>query len=91
MGFGNLLEQLGPKRVRLGRKSTYMLTPLGTQRVEDESGHGNDWQVMSHLYDNPQSTLSDIQSKVNFSDEQTKRVVKRLIDSNYVKKVVQEV
>ena len=86
MGF-NLLEQFTPRRLRFGRRSTYVLTPLGRQRVEDESGHGNEWQVMSHLFDNEQCTQQDIQNSLHLSEEQTKRVLRSLMSSQYVKKM----
>ena len=91
MGFADVLEQFKPKRkVRLGTRCTYTLTQLGKSKAEEFGLSGPSWQVLAYLDENGQCTMRDITEGVHFSEEKTKEVLKRLIDSGYVKRVTAE-
>lgn len=92
MGFADVIDQFRPrKKVRLGTRSTYMLTQLGKTKAEEFALSGPVWTVLAYLDDNGQCTMRDISEGAHFSEEKTKEVLKRLIDSGYVKRVSTEV
>jgi len=88
MPIKDFIDQFRPRtKVRLGRKYMYTLTQTGRKKVEEDSGGGTNWQVLSYLEDEGPCTIRDIAAGSHLDESKTKEVVKRLIDSGYIRRV----
>ena len=93
MSLEDVINRFKPKaRVRLGRRSTYELTAMGKKRVDEDSGGGPNWQVLAYLEENSPCTQRNISEGTHLSEERTKEILKRLVNSEppYIKKVSYE-
>ena len=89
--LGNLIDTFRPRRrVRLGMRCTYALTPLGKTKAEEFGLNGPSWDVLAYLDENHQSTVSEIGEGTHYKEDRVKSVLKRLIASGYVKCVTTE-
>ena len=90
--IGDLIETFRPRRkVRLGMRCTYALTPLGKTKAEEFGLNGPSWDVLAYLDENHQSTVAEISEGTHYKEDRVKEVLKRLIASGYVKRVTTEV
>ena len=89
--IGDLIDTFKPRRrVRLGIRCTYALTPLGKTKAEEFGLSGPAWDVLAYLDENHQSTVADITDGTHHKEDRVKGVLKRLIASGYVKRVTTE-
>lgn len=92
MSFKEMVDQFTPRRkVRLGMRCTYTLTPLGKTKAEEFSMSGPVWEVLAYLDENHQSTVRDIAEGTHYKEDKVKEILKRLIGSGYVRRVSTEV
>jgi len=92
MGLSGFVEKFQVRRkIRLGTRCTYALTPLGKKKAEEFAATGPLWDVLAYLDENHESTISDIAEGTPHKEDRVKEVLKRLISSGYVKRVVTEV
>ncbi len=92
MGIGDLVDTFRPRRkVRLGIRCTYQLTQLGKTKAEEFGLSGPSWDVLAYMDENGASTIKEVAEGCHFSPEKTKEVLKKLIDSGYVRRVTTEV
>jgi DNA-binding MarR family transcriptional regulator len=90
--IGELFDTFRPRRkIKLGTRCTYALTPLGKTKAEEFAATGPAWDVLAYLDENHQSTIADISEGTRHKEDRVKEVLKRLISSGYVKRVVTEV
>ena len=92
MGLTDFVDTFRPRRkVRLGMRCTYALTPLGKTKAEEFGLDGPAWDVLAYLDENHQSTVSEITDGTRYKEDRVKGILKRLISSGYVKRVATEV
>jgi len=92
MGLADFVDKFQVRRrVKLGTRCTYALTPLGKTKAEEFAATGPAWDVLAYLDENHQSTIADISEGTRHKEDRVKEVLKRLISSGYVKRVVTEV
>jgi len=90
--IGDLIDNFRPRRkVRLGTRCTYALTPMGKIKAEEFGLNGPSWDVLAYLDENHQSTVAEISEGTHHKEDRVKEVVRRLIASGYVKRVTTEV
>ena len=91
MGLTEVFDTFRRRKVSLGTRCTYALTPLGKTKAEEFGMNGPSWDVLAYLDENHQSTISDISEGTHYKEERVREILKRLISSGYVKRVATEV
>ena len=88
MPIEDFINQFRPRtKVRLGRRWMYVLTPEGKKKVEEDSGGGSNWQVLSYLDDEAPCTMREIAQGAHLDEKTAKEVVKKLSYAGYVKHI----
>ena len=65
--------------------TVFVLTPLGKQKADSFSMDGVKFDVLCSLVENGPSTIADISNDTGIRDDATKRIIKALVRSGYVR------
>lgn len=88
MGFNEFVEQYIPipkRKIKIGKRSQYSLTPLGKIKTESFSIENKvAYNVSDYLNENGASSVGEIASGLHESDERVTEALKRLLASGYV-------
>ena len=72
-----------PTAIKQG--TVLVLTPLGKQKADSFSMDGPKADVLSTMAEIGPSTMADISNETGQSDDNTKRIIKALVRSGYVR------
>ena len=65
--------------------TVFVLTPLGKQKADSFSMDGVKFDVLCSVVENGPSTIADISNDTGIRDDATKRIVKVLVRSGYIR------
>jgi transcription initiation factor IIE alpha subunit len=86
MGFSDVLASLKPRgKARVSGHAHYILTELGKKKVTHfELEDDPTWNVAGYLDEHGESTLRDICEGLSIKEDKAKRILRRLMSSQYV-------
>ncbi len=86
--IGDVINQFKPK-AKVGKRGLYGLTEVGKLKAEEFGVEGKGWKMLSWLDDNGASSLREISEGLGLKEEDTKELLRRMMNEGYVRRVSQ--
>jgi DNA-binding MarR family transcriptional regulator len=86
--IGDVINQFKPK-AKVGKRSLYGLTEVGKLKAEEFGVEGKGWKILSYLDDNGTSSLREICEGLGWKEEDTREILRRMMNEGYVRRVTQ--